>query len=151
MALDQMLKNLSEDINEAYEIILRKIPESYGRWIHLVLYIILAAERPLTLEELNISLNIIGVGSESKIVSLAALESILHLNIAQVIQDYYGSILRIINKRVYLVHVTAREYLMAIGSKSQPTAFLWKHTFPSEKSNKILARIYIQYLFFFLH
>ncbi|KAH7129085.1 hypothetical protein EDB81DRAFT_728975 [Dactylonectria macrodidyma] len=75
--------------------------------IKKVLQLILAAARPLTLEELNVALI---VSPERR--DLEQLQSLLKHPMENYIKATCGNFLRVIQSRVYLVHQTAREFLL---------------------------------------
>ena len=138
-------KTIPENVNQAYTDILETSPDREEA--QKLLHIILAATRPLTLQEINVALVI----TESH-------KSYEALDIGQPdvspddIKNICGLFLSVIESRVYLIHQTAREFLVheeSTDSTSALQAFSspnWKKSFCLTRSNLLLAEICIWYL-----
>ncbi|MCJ1276426.1 hypothetical protein MMC21_004231 [Puttea exsequens] len=138
-------KNMPQDVDEAYTAILDKSPnrERARRLLH----IILAATRPLTMQEVNVALAIKeGQKSYQDL-------DIWPLDVCEVkIKNMCGLFLSVVDSKVYLIHQTAREFLVCekyVNSTLTVQAFPlanWKKTFCSKQSNLLLAEISVWYL-----
>ncbi|PWW75705.1 hypothetical protein C7212DRAFT_357813 [Tuber magnatum] len=100
--------------------------------------IVVAAARPLTLAEMNIALTI---RRDHK--SMRELSGNLHPVFERTVKNLCGLFVRIIDSKVYLVHQTAREFLIKGSSLDQGN---WRHSLCYEDSNYLLADICISYL-----
>ncbi|PVH83178.1 hypothetical protein DL98DRAFT_585890 [Cadophora sp. DSE1049] len=121
-----------------------------------LLQIILAATRPLTLDEINIALSILPAHS-----SLVELSSTLKYPCENYIKSLCGHFIRIIRSKVYLVHLTAKEFLLQQGhdvtitntenSETQITQtgtsiLNWQHSLAIQDSERILLMSCVSYL-----
>lgn len=134
-----IVKATPKTVDAAYDRILSKSPdiERAKRLLH----IIVAATRPLTLQEIALasaikphhrSISDLRLGPEDRI----------QLNIRQ----YCGLFVTVIDSKVYLLHQTAREFLVSplIHSATSPLldkALQWKHSLHPKESSRILAEI----------
>src|SRR5207237_3304142 len=64
-------------------------------------------------------------------------------NLDKSIKNWFGVVLRVIDSKLYLVHQTAREFLIKGPSSGQGN---WQYTIYSKDSNFLLADICISYL-----
>ena len=137
-------KTIPEDVNQAYTAILDKSPDKERA--RRLLHIILAATRPLTLHETNIAMVI---KEHHKI----------HEDIeiwrpdvsADRIKNTCGLFLTVVDSKVYLIHQTAREFLVCENTNSSSTlqpviSTAWKHSFCLTEANLRMAKICIWYL-----
>jgi hypothetical protein len=125
----------SRDIDEIYTRLLER-SESTSQAKKL-LQIVLAAARPLALDEMNVALAIppenavrthpitrkeemFASQNRPEIKSLEALDSHLKLSFENHVKSLCGHFLRVIDQRIYLVHQTAREYLLGSNPVVQP-------------------------------
>ncbi|CAG9945507.1 unnamed protein product [Clonostachys rosea f. rosea IK726] len=141
------IQKLPQTVEEAYKNILAKVGDAEST--RRVLHIILAAQRPLTLKEMSFALAI-GPGhkppGDNKLVPEA--------KVCNDIQDLCGAFVRIVNSKIYLVHQTAREFLVSSHEPVQPldtnddisptSSSQWKSTFKPQESHQILAEICLE-------
>lgn len=141
----QATTHIPKTVDEAYNRILSKSYDPRGAI--KILHIIIAAERALSLEELGFALSIrrhhrsyddIGIKHEDRL--------------RENIRDTCGLFVTIIHSRVYLLHQTAREFLVR-DTQLLPTDYInpdleWKHILLPHKSHKALAKICISCLHF---
>jgi hypothetical protein len=123
--LDEILR--SRDIDEVYARLLEG--SASPSQAKTMLQIVIAAARPLTLDETNVAMAIpsenaarahprsgpeirLAKAHPPKIVSLEVLDSHLKLSFENFVKSLCGHFLRIIHQRIYFVHQTAREYLL---------------------------------------
>ncbi|EON65772.1 hypothetical protein W97_05011 [Coniosporium apollinis CBS 100218] len=141
-ALQNLIDTLPEGLDAVYEKILTKAaPEGPDRdYVTKLLHLILGAARPLSLEEMNIALAI-----SPKHKSESDLAEDLEPQLDQAIRGLSGLFVRIIDDRIYLVHQTAKEFLLS-SSGSQEQAMGWKHSFGQQNSDRLLAAACLRYL-----
>ena len=109
------------DIYDLYNHMLRR--SSNPEQARLLLQILVAATRPLTLDEMNIALSITPSHQ-----TLASIMSELKHPAENYISSLCGHFIRVIRSKVYLVHQTAKEFLLydhAAHSHSNPLANAW--------------------------
>ncbi|KAK6361998.1 hypothetical protein TWF730_005702 [Orbilia blumenaviensis] len=139
----EVTSQLPKTLDEAYEGILSRSsdPEQARRLLHIVI----AAERPLTVQEMNLALAI-----NEHSLSYRSLELKPEERFRDDIRDLCGLFVTIIESKVYLFHQTAREFLL---QKSPPSPtdggiLKWKHSLQLQDSHQVLAEICIQHLQF---
>ncbi|KAJ5962644.1 hypothetical protein N7501_007585 [Penicillium viridicatum] len=141
--VNSSITTLPTDVNEAYERILNKSTEHTTA--RRALSIILAASRPFKLRELNIALN---VDRESKSFDDLDLEEDEDFKCR--LRNICGLFVSIHQHKVYLIHQTAREFLLinSLPSIYIPSQVRWQHSFTTEKVHKVLAEICVTYIDF---
>lgn len=140
--IDSAIDTLPETISEAYEQILSKAQNNPT--VLRALTIILAASRPLTLEEMNIALSIDSLSTSS----LYDLDLEEAEEFQQRLQSWCGLFVSVDRGKVHLLHQTAREFLLAdptLGTTALPGA-RWRHSVPIDHAHKVLAQLCIHYL-----
>ncbi|PWW74705.1 hypothetical protein C7212DRAFT_283300 [Tuber magnatum] len=103
-----------------------------------VLNIVVAAARPLTLDEMNIAF---AVRREHK--SICDMQSNLSPDFEKTVKNVCGLFVRVIDLKIYLVHQTAREFLIKRSSAGQTNP---QYTLCPKESNFLMADICISYL-----
>lgn len=141
--VDSTMKSLPRTIYEAYERILknsRNDPE-----VRRALSIILVANRPLTLSEMNIALN---VNSASKCVHDLDLEEDREFGAR--LRASCGLFISIHHDKIFFLHQTAREFLLAntISDTAVTSEPNWQHSITSQSAHNVLAEVCVIYLDF---
>ncbi|KAF2190046.1 ankyrin, partial [Zopfia rhizophila CBS 207.26] len=136
---------LPKTVDEAYDRILSKSRNSEKA--KRILHIVVAAARPLTLKEMALAL----VLQESH-------RSYDDLNLRsedrfrEDVRDTCGLFVTIINLRIYLLHQTAKEFLVQNNRVNSPKGmrrdFKWRHSLQPRESHRILTEICIWHLLF---
>ncbi|RPA99913.1 hypothetical protein L873DRAFT_1827852 [Choiromyces venosus 120613-1] len=123
------------DLAELYTKILDKStkPDKARR----ILNIVVAAARPLTLREMNVAFKI-----KREHNSIKDLED-LPQGFEKTVKNLCGLFVRVIDSKIYLVHQTAREFLI---KGSSPGDGNWEYTLCPGDSNFIMTDICISYL-----
>ncbi|KAL4891361.1 hypothetical protein BDV59DRAFT_194328 [Aspergillus ambiguus] len=133
--IDRVVHDIPKDIDAAYARMLDRSPDH--ETARKLLHIVTAAERPLTLEEISLSLAVKAADQSIDDIKkeLPANEEPQKTMIREKtrIRELCGLLLVVIDQKVYLFHQTARE-------------FLWKHSLSPEKSHNVLAEICTLYL-----
>ncbi|KAI9855703.1 MAG: hypothetical protein M1813_009665 [Trichoglossum hirsutum] len=137
----QRVAGMPEQLDEVYDSILRKVPQKDKAQKALAMIVI--AVRPLTLTELNIALNIRETDK-----SRSDVEPRLQFAMERSIKKLCGPFVRIIDSKAYLVHQTAKEFLIKPSSQVDTDGFTWKHCLDRANSHLLLARSCIWYLSF---
>ncbi|KAI9740332.1 MAG: hypothetical protein M1834_004911 [Cirrosporium novae-zelandiae] len=112
-AIERILSSTPAKFHEIYEEILSKSTDLIEA--KRLLHIVVGALRPLTLDEVNIALNI---RNDDRSIEGIDLEP----SIRETIKNLRGLFLRIIDNTVYFVHQTAREFLIASNAAEQGIA-----------------------------
>ncbi|PGH21490.1 hypothetical protein AJ80_03158 [Polytolypa hystricis UAMH7299] len=138
-AIAKILETTPEKLDELYDQILSRStdPVEAKRLLH----ILVAAKRPLTLDEVNVALNI---SEEDISIDDVALEP----SIAQTVKALCGLFLEIVDNRVYFVHETAWTFLINLDNSEEHTtqSSLWKGSLNLDTADAILGTSCICYL-----
>ncbi|KAL7928822.1 hypothetical protein V8C35DRAFT_317137 [Trichoderma chlorosporum] len=141
----RITSHLPKTVEEAYERILsrsRNLEEAKK-----LLHIVVAAARPLTLNEMNLALTL-----RSRHRSYGDLDLKSEERFRENVRDLCGLFVVVINSRIYLLHQTAKEFLVqdnpANVSKLNHVNPQWKHSLWPQESHRILAEICIWHLLF---
>ncbi|KAI4149545.1 MAG: hypothetical protein LQ340_004584, partial [Diploschistes diacapsis] len=137
--IEDSIAKLPETVNQAYEQILSKAEDQ--QIVRKVLCIILAASRPLSLKEMNIAVNV-----EDSLTTLDDLDLEDETTFQDTLRSWCGLFVSVYNNRVYLLHQTAREFLMGelLQASSRPSG--WHGSIQAHEAHLVLAHICIKCL-----
>ena len=137
------LDYLPSDLDTVYEKILGDScdPEVAKR----ILQIVVAATRPLTLDEMDIALAI-----QPNHKAIEDLEPYRLYSAETTVKDICGLFVKVIDSKIYLIHQTAKEFLTKRSTTAQPATErpAWKQSLCPVESNLTLAKSCIYYLLF---
>jgi ankyrin repeat protein len=138
----EALSRLPNSVDEAYEKILNASanPKEARRALH----IIVTAERPLTVHEMNFALAIRPSHQSYQDVELDSDE-----RFPERLRNICGLFVIVIDLKIYLLHQTAKEFLVMADSQQRPpkapgqrpTKSVWKHSLKPVESHQILGEI----------
>ncbi len=138
-----IIDEIPKSVDEVYENILNK--SSDRQEARILLSIIVAAERPLTLKEMDVAL---AIANQDSVSSYGELQ-LEGDNLKTVIRDLCGLFIYISDSRVYLFHQTAKEFLMKTDSSSgKVSTTVWKASLDEKDCDIIMAKACIRYLLF---
>jgi ankyrin repeat protein len=137
--LKRVIGALPATVDQAYEAILSRVRNRDKKKVQKLLHIMIAATRPLTLKEMNIALAI----EDHKCYDDLDLEQ--ETRFESSVRNLCGLFVSIVDQKVYLIHQTAKEFLIA---KSHVLSSGWKHCLDPEESELCMARTCITYLTF---
>ena len=137
--------HLPKTVDEAYDRILSKSHDS--KKAKRILHIIVAAARPLTLKEMALALAIRENHRSYSDVDLKSED-----RFRETIRDICGLFVTIIDSRIYLLHQTAKEFLVQNDQEIHPESFhgdlKWKHSLRPADSHRVLTEICMRHLLF---
>ncbi|KAJ9646983.1 hypothetical protein H2199_001969 [Coniosporium tulheliwenetii] len=141
-ALQDLIDTIPDTLDAVYEKILSKAASqaSSRNYAMKILHVVVGATRPLSLEEMKIVLAI-----DSRHQSESDLEDDMEPCVSDTIRGLCGLFVRVIDERVYLIHQTAREFLVS-SSQSQYQVGKWKHSLSPYDSNRLLTEACLWYL-----
>ncbi|KAH7114765.1 hypothetical protein B0J13DRAFT_488099, partial [Dactylonectria estremocensis] len=141
---ESAIAKLPRSINEAYDQILNKTKED--PMVRKALSIILAASRPLTLSEMNVAVNIDYTSQ-----SIHDLDLEDDKDFKTRLRSWCGLFVSIHHGRMYFLHQTAREFLLAdLASPTTISSELrWHHSITTHDAHAVLAELCVRYLDFF--
>ncbi|KAJ5371988.1 hypothetical protein N7517_003994 [Penicillium concentricum] len=130
--LKDIVRSLPPTVDKAYEAILSRIDDAERPQARKLLSIVVASSRPLTLQELNVALTV-----ELQHKSYDDLKADLddEERFESTVRDMCGLFVTILGQRIYLIHQTAKEFL--VGSHEVLDG--WKHSLHPVESELILA------------
>jgi ankyrin repeat protein len=136
--LKHITNTLPRTVEEAYEAILSKSKDPVQT--RKLLHIVVAATNPLTLTEMNIALAIEDHHKSYKDLDLETDSRFEHT-----LRNMCGLFVSVVDQKVYLLHQTAKEFLV---TKSQEMTSGWKYSLDPVDSELVIARTCIAYLMF---
>ena len=136
---------LPQTVDEAYDRILSKSHDTAKA--RKILHIVLAAVRPLTLSEMALAINL-----RENHRSYSNPDLKFNNRFHEEMRDACGLFVRVIDSKIYLLHQTAKEFLVPNSSVSSSKTIhkdlKWKHSFQQWESHRILTEICIWNLLF---
>ncbi|KAF7861978.1 hypothetical protein EAF04_007858 [Stromatinia cepivora] len=138
---DKILDKLPDSVGDAYEAILNKSP--HRSRTEKLLHIIVGAERPLSTDEINIAMNIKVCYKGTQTFEDIHLEDTKRY--PDMLRNLCGLFIQIVDSKVYLIHQTAKEFLVETQSGKRKDN-LWKHCLQPDTSQRILAEACNSYL-----
>jgi ankyrin repeat protein len=136
---EESIRMIPPSVNEAYERILSRVASVQMDTVRKILQIIVAARRPLTIAEMAMALGI-AISPQSRTAGEAGLDS---SRIDKKLRRLCGLFVFINNSKVYLIHQTAREFLIAKSSSDNfGLTYSWRLSDPEDQ----MARICLRYL-----
>ena len=143
-ALNDLVSTIPRTLDAVYEKILGQSSEP--EYATKLLHIVVAATRPLSLKEMNVAFAIKSSDQSNEDLDLEP-------DICGTIKDLCGPFVKFIDSKIYLVHQTAKEFLIKksfveLSHNANLSLGLWKHSLDPAESNLILAERCVWYLLF---
>ncbi|KAJ5248263.1 hypothetical protein N7497_008324 [Penicillium chrysogenum] len=138
-SVEKLLNNIPSKLSEAYEKILGR-SRCQEETQHL-LEIILAAARPLTLDEANVALTLALAEEDST--SHSALENDLwpKNNFESIVKGLSGLFISVHDSKLFFIHQTAREFLIDPSGRGT-----WEGRLSMSKSSRTISRTCFKFL-----
>ena len=139
--IQDLLRELPDSITAAYEEILQK--SSDPQIARKALMLVLAAERPLTVTEMNVALGMVRCDTAESYEDLDLQEDGIFQDSLPKICGLFVSIHK---SHVYLIHQTAREFLLKscstdVEARSCYDQPVWQHSIVSNDAEHLMARV----------
>jgi NACHT domain/Ankyrin repeats (many copies)/Ankyrin repeats (3 copies) len=139
--IESLRFELPTSVEDAYEKILMRVP-TFGKGnVIQIFHIILGARRPLTTSEMAIALGILRRRGTEPFAKFTITEDRLKKSI----RDLCGLFIFINHSKIYLIHQTAKEFLVQ-REFIKVVGGLWRHSLKLSESETIMARICVEYL-----
>ncbi|KAH0365372.1 purine and uridine phosphorylase, partial [Aureobasidium melanogenum] len=144
---EEPIDSVPSSVEGAYEKILSRIPETLRQRVKLILHIIVGARRPLAVGEMALALGL--ATAKQHRTSTDAQINVVHLQ--NQLRHWCGLFVFVScsDSRIYLIHQTAREFLVArermpmLGCLQDSS---WKHSLEQIETEKTMAKICIRCL-----
>jgi len=139
--INELIDNLPTGIQDAYETLLQKCPEPL--FARKVLQIVLVAGRPLTLDEMDVALNV-----NEQTSSYINLELEGPSRLQETLPSRCGLMVSIIQSKVYFIHQTAKEFLLGKVGINPSAERIWQQSLSLEESHCLMAEICLRSITF---
>ncbi|XXG98724.1 hypothetical protein Hte_005053 [Hypoxylon texense] len=117
---DDLIENLPSSVPAAYLKLLEKVHRNQQKRVLILLNLILAAYRPLSLQEMNIAIN---VRDRQGAYSTDDLNMVSDEAFRNWMLDACGFFVTVYDNKVFLIHQTAKEFLLGAFEESQEIAY----------------------------
>lgn len=138
--IKHIVSTLPATVDQAYEAILSRVKNKDKKKAQKLLHLVLIAVRPLTLGEMNIALAIEDLHRSREDLDLEN-----EGRFRSAIRNLCGLFVSVVDRKIYLIHQTAREFLLA---KGEALSGRWKYSLDSVESNLVMAKACVAYLNF---
>lgn len=142
---DDLLTSFPNGLDDLYKKILSSSPDI--KRAKKILHVVVAAARPLTLDEMNVSL---AIEPHHKSVRDLDQDLLPPAGTENILKEICGLFIRVRDSRIYLVHKTAKEFLTRDPKTNHgsPSPGTWKQALDPVESNRIVLNNCFHYLFF---
>jgi hypothetical protein len=134
------IRSLPVSVEDGYEKILNRVSGDQKSHVHKILQIVVGARRPLTVQEMAIALGI-ATSTESKSLREVQLDP---TRLRSSIRYWCGLFVFINHDRIYLIHQTAKEFLIG-ESRSDTSVSGWKHCLDPQGIETEMSRICVEF------
>ncbi|KAE8363146.1 purine and uridine phosphorylase [Aspergillus caelatus] len=136
---EESIRMIPDSVNKAYEKILHRVHSSQVNTVRIILQIIVGARRPLTTAEMAIALGI-AIRPQSRTIAQAGLDP---LQMHKKLRRLCGLFVFINDSKIYLIHQTAREFLIEKASLNDVD---FAYSCSLSDTADLMAHICMQYL-----
>ncbi|KAJ5100637.1 hypothetical protein N7456_006689 [Penicillium angulare] len=136
---EESIQLIPPNVTAAYEKILAAVPSDQTSTVRKILKIIVGARRPLTIEEMAVMLGV-SVSPHHRVAKDVSLDPI---GLDMKIRRLCGLFVFVENSRVYLIHQTAKEFLVNSDTAVNIEGI---YPFSLEEANGELSEICVRYL-----
>lgn len=133
---EAVIRQLPASVEAVYESILSRSTD--GDRARKILQIVVAAQEPITVSEMDVAL---AIGEETT--SYSKLQLCGENYMSAYIRDVCGFLLKVVESKIYLIHPTAKEFLLG---KSEDCDEGWKSSLIPSECHLTLASICVRYL-----
>lgn len=138
----ETIKTIPRSVEDAYDKILSKSRDS--KHTLKLLQLVVAAARPLHVREIAVALAINEAQNRRTYADIMA-DVANETQLQQQIRDLCGLFVIIVGGRLYLLHQTAKEFLVSTCSQVA-TGLEWRHSINLDTANASLARVCLMFL-----
>lgn len=139
------IDSLPSSVEDAYERMLGKITDKQRPLAQRVLLIIVGARRPFGITDMAMALSAAHADERN----VSRLDVIDALRLEEHIREQCGLFVYIQHSQLFLIHQTAKEFLMASSTKLSHAQGGWKSSLSFEMIETHMARFCVTYLFLY--
>jgi ankyrin repeat protein len=143
---EEAIEMLPSKVDDAYEKILGRVTKDQREVVRKTLQIVVGSRRALTVPEMAIALGI----ATKRIATMQSSLDDVRLDSERMkrkLSQWCGLFLFINHDRIYLIHQTAKEFLLSDSRTSEATSG-WKHCLDVSKAEEQMARLCVNFLSF---
>ncbi|KAF9869764.1 hypothetical protein CkaCkLH20_12807 [Colletotrichum karsti] len=144
MAFQSDINSLPQSVEQAYERILSR-HRGQRHKVEALLHIIVGARRPLNVVEVLVAYQMATVEPSPIKHSKLELDS---AGFKTHVRDLCGLFVFVNDDRIFMIHQTAKEFLLARDGFPDPPDGFWRHSLHAQSSEAVMARLCVQYLLF---
>jgi len=140
---EEGIELVPSSVEEAYERILARIARTQHQKVKLILQIIVGARRPLSVGEMALALGL----ATSKQCRTSVDAQIDSNHLGKQLRNWCGLFVFVHQSRIYLIHQTAREFLVAHQEDEHRKSFThstWRHCVQKAEMEQMMAVICIR-------
>ena len=131
------IDSLPSTVEDAYERILTSVPAEQKDLVTTILCIVVGARRPLTTLEMAVALGL---------ATSPDLKSPSEVHVKQHIRDWCGLFIFFNHSRIYLIHQTAKEFLVRTSGTGIASNSGWKHCLDLADTERTMTHICVECL-----
>ncbi|ERF68823.1 hypothetical protein EPUS_06267 [Endocarpon pusillum Z07020] len=137
---DESIESVPSSVEAAYEKILEKVTGKVKEAVKTILQIVVGARRPLNTGEMALALDMATLSHVGSAADFRIDKDHLERNI----RNWCGLFIFINHSKIYLIHQTARDFLICEITMARNTG--WKHRFDRIGTETLMTRICVKYL-----
>jgi ankyrin repeat protein len=142
---EESIESVPSSVEGAYEKILARVAKVQHRKVKLILQIIVAARRPLAVGEMALALGL-ATSKQHRISTNAQIDPV---HLGKQLRHWCGLFVFVNQSRIYLIHQTAREFLIARQEYDRSMNFApntWRHCVQQAEMEQTMTSICIRCL-----
>jgi ankyrin repeat protein len=139
---EEVIESVPCSVEGAYEKILARITKAQRPKVKLILQIVVGARRPLAVDEMALALGL----ATSKRYRTSADAQIDPVHLEKQLRHWCGFFVFVNQSRIYLIHQTAREFLIARQDHAYPKSLThdtWRHCVQQAEMEQMVTSICI--------
>jgi ankyrin repeat protein len=142
---EESIESVPSSVEDAYEKILARVAKAQHHKVKLILQIIVGARRPLAVGEMAIALGL-AISKQHRTSTNAQIDPV---HLGKQLRHWCGLFVFVNQSRIYLIHQTAREFLVARQDHEQGTSIehsTWMHCVQQAEMEQMMTSICIRCL-----
>jgi ankyrin repeat protein len=137
---EETIESVPSSVEGAYEKILARVAKAQHHKVKLILQIIVGARRPLAVSEMALALGL-ATSKQHRTSTDAQIDSV---HLGKQLRHWCGLFVFVNQSRIYLIHQTAREFLIARQDHAYPKSLThdtWRHCVQPAEMEQMMTSI----------